>query len=32
MKAILFDVAGAYRDRGLPRVDSLQELESRLIP
>lgn len=31
MQAILFDVAGAYRDRGLPRVESLEELESRLI-
>lgn len=30
MQAILFDVAGAYRDKGLPRVESLQELESRL--
>jgi putative hydrolase of the HAD superfamily len=27
---ILFDVAGAYRDRGLPRVESLQELERHL--
>ena len=32
MQAILFDVSGAYRDRGLPRVESLKELESRLIP
>jgi HAD superfamily hydrolase (TIGR01509 family) len=31
MQSILFDVAGAYRDRELPRVESLQELESRLI-
>jgi len=31
MQSILFDVAGAYRDRGLPRVESLEELESRLI-
>ena len=31
MQAILFDVAGAYRDRGLPRVESLEELESCLI-
>ncbi len=31
MQAILFDVAGAYRDRGLPRVESLEELESHLI-
>src|SRR5579885_3617391 len=27
MQAILFDVAGAYRDRDLPRVESLSELE-----
>jgi putative hydrolase of the HAD superfamily len=27
----LFDVAGAYRDQSLPRVESLEELESRLI-
>jgi HAD superfamily hydrolase (TIGR01509 family) len=31
MQSILFDVAGAYRDRDLPRVESLEELESRLI-
>ncbi len=30
MDAVLFDVAGAYRDRGLPRVESLTELESWL--
>jgi HAD superfamily hydrolase (TIGR01509 family) len=30
MQAVLFDVAGAYRDRGLPRVESLEELEVRL--
>lgn len=30
MKAVLFDVAGAYRDRGFPRVESLAELESWL--
>jgi putative hydrolase of the HAD superfamily len=30
MDAILFDVAGAYQDRGLPRVESLQELERHL--
>lgn len=30
MNAVLFDVAGAYRDRGLPRVESLAELESWL--
>src|SRR5579864_301945 len=27
MQAVLFDVAGAYRDRGLPRVESLEEFE-----
>ena len=31
MRSVLFDVAGAYRDRNLPRVESLEELESRLI-
>jgi FMN phosphatase YigB (HAD superfamily) len=31
MHAILFDVAGAYRGNGLPRVASLQELEEQLI-
>jgi HAD superfamily hydrolase (TIGR01509 family) len=30
MQSILFDVAGAYRNRDLPRVESLEELESRL--
>jgi HAD superfamily hydrolase (TIGR01509 family) len=30
MRAILFDVAGAYRDDGLPRVESLGELETKL--
>jgi len=30
MRAILFDVAGAYRDRHLPRVESLEELEDWL--
>ena len=30
MQAILFDVAGAYRDRGVERVKSLAELESWL--
>jgi HAD superfamily hydrolase (TIGR01549 family) len=28
MQAILFDVAGAYRDKGLPRVESLEELHA----
>ena len=27
MQAVIFDVAGAYRERGLPRVESLQELK-----
>ena len=31
MQSILFDVAGAYRDRGLPRVDSLEALESHSL-
>lgn len=26
MQAVLFDLSGAYRDRGLPRVESLEEL------
>ncbi len=26
MRAVLFDVAGAYRDKGLPRVESMEEL------
>jgi HAD superfamily hydrolase (TIGR01549 family) len=30
MEAILFDVAGAYQDWDLPRVESLEELEERL--
>jgi HAD superfamily hydrolase (TIGR01549 family) len=30
MHSLLFDVAGTYRQRGLPRVESLQELETRL--
>ena len=30
MQAILFDVAGAYREDGLPRVTSLEELEAKL--
>jgi hypothetical protein len=32
MQAMLFDVCGAYRDRGLPRVESLEELERKLEP
>lgn len=30
MKAILFDVSGAYRERDLPRVESLEQLETTL--
>jgi putative hydrolase of the HAD superfamily len=30
MQGILFDVSGAYRDLGLPRVESLEELERKL--
>lgn len=30
MKAVLFDVCGAYRETSLPRVESLQELEVKL--
>jgi HAD superfamily hydrolase (TIGR01549 family) len=30
MNAVLFDVAGAYRDRDLPRVESLEQLEGWL--
>ena len=30
MQAVLFDVAGTYRDQDLPRVESLQELSERL--
>ncbi len=30
MQAVLFDVAGAYRDRDLPRVETLAELEDWL--
>jgi HAD superfamily hydrolase (TIGR01509 family) len=30
MQAILFDVAGTYRDTDLPRVESLEELEKKL--
>lgn len=31
MQAMLFDVCGAYRDSGLPRVESLEELSHRVI-
>jgi hypothetical protein len=31
MKGVLFDVAGAYKDNGLPRVESLEQLESLLL-
>jgi hypothetical protein len=30
MQALLFDVAGAYREREFPRVESLADLESWL--
>ena len=30
MHSVLFDVAGTYRQQGLPRVESLLELEARL--
>jgi HAD superfamily hydrolase (TIGR01509 family) len=30
MSAVLFDIAGAYRDTAYPRVESLAELEARL--
>lgn len=30
MEAVLFDVCGAYRDKGLPRVETLEELVSFL--
>jgi putative hydrolase of the HAD superfamily len=30
MQGVLFDVAGAYKSNGLPRVESLEELEARL--
>ena len=30
MQAVLFDVAGAYRDRELPRVESLEQFETWL--
>jgi HAD superfamily hydrolase (TIGR01549 family) len=31
MQAILLDVSGAYRDSGAPRVESLEELENKLM-
>jgi FMN phosphatase YigB (HAD superfamily) len=31
MDAVLFDVSGTYRERGLPRVETLAELESWLV-
>jgi len=30
MEAILMDVCGVYRDRELPRIESLAELESKI--
>jgi FMN phosphatase YigB (HAD superfamily) len=32
MEAILLDLAGAYRDRDLPRIESLEQLETWLNP
>jgi putative hydrolase of the HAD superfamily len=32
MQAILMDVPGAYRDKGVPRVESLEELQIVLFP
>lgn len=31
MQAVLFDVSGAYREANLPRVESLEELETKLL-
>ena len=31
MQAVLFDVPGAYRNKGLPRVESLAELVERIV-
>jgi HAD superfamily hydrolase (TIGR01509 family) len=30
MQGMLFDVVGAYKEKGVPRVESLEELESKL--
>jgi FMN phosphatase YigB (HAD superfamily) len=30
MQATLFDIVGAYRDRDVPRVESLAELQQQL--
>ncbi|MFI5113821.1 MAG: HAD family hydrolase [Terriglobales bacterium] len=30
MQAVLMDVAGAYRDKGIPRIESLEELQIKL--
>ena len=30
MQALLMDVPGAYRDKGVPRVDSLEDLQGVL--
>jgi len=30
MQAVLMDISGAYRDKGLPRVESLEELQTTL--
>ncbi|SRR6266404_2352056 len=31
MRAVIFDIAGAYKDNGIPRVESLEQLESMLV-
>jgi len=31
MKAVLFDVPGAYRDKGVPRVESLEVLVQKIV-
>ena len=31
MQAVLFDVPGAYRDKGVPRVESLEELVKKIV-
>jgi len=31
MQALLFDISGAYRESGLPRVESLEELEHKFM-
>jgi hypothetical protein len=31
MQAVLFDVAGAYRKKGVPRVESMEELVALIV-